>query len=120
MFLAVTVRDYEAEPAVEAVEEVLEVTDGETGEVLIEGVPGVPAKDAVVKTQVSQVSIEPNAGSVAQNLAAGRNVKYYKINAKPGSCTIKPVTLKAQRSPAPAKEVVEVVADGVVVGFAEV
>jgi len=134
MFLAVTTREVQVEPAVvavegveavEAVEEVLEVVDAETEEVLVafveavagvEGVDAVAAKDAVVETQVSQVSIEDDADSVAQNLAAGRNVKYYKINAKPASCTIKPVTLKVDRQPAPAQEVVEVEAGGVVVG----
>ena len=120
MFLAVLTREVQVEPAVSAVAEVLEVIDAETDEVLVEGVPGVPGKKAVVETRVSQVSIEPDADSVAQNLAAGRNVKYYKITAKPGTCTIKPVSLKANRKAAPAQEVVEVEAGGVVVGSAVV
>lgn len=120
MFLAVVTREVQVKPAVPAVAELPEVIDAETEEVLVEGVPAVPGKDAVVEVQVSQVSVTFDADSVAQNLAAGRNIKYYKINAKPASCTLKPVTLKASRKPAPAREIVEVEAGGVVVGSVEV
>lgn len=126
MYLGIVTQEYvkeEAVVAVAAVPEYREETeDGSPGEILQKAIPAVAAKAAVMGTRVYREYLEDSIEVVIRNLAdeIDSSIKYYRINPKVGSCTLSPVTLKAERKTAPAREVAELVVGGQVVGEAEV
>ena len=70
--------------------------------------------------EVEKAFIEVRADELAKNIEAGAEVEYFAINLTAQNATLKKATLKAgARTPAPAREIVEVEADGVVVGSFE-
>jgi len=77
--------------------------------------------DGNVLDEVEKAFIESNVEDVAKNLEAGAAVEYYAINLAAQNATLKKVSVKTgARASAPAREILEVEADGVVVGSVEV
>lgn len=70
--------------------------------------------------EVSKAFIEVDAEQVAKNVEAGAEVEYYAIQLTPVSAVLHKASLKTGvRATAQAREIVEVEADGVVVGSFE-
>lgn len=77
--------------------------------------------DGNVLDEVEKAFIEISVADVAKNLEAGAAVEYYAINLTAQNATLKKASIKTgARQVAPAREIVEVEADGVVVGSVEV
>lgn len=125
-FLAVeisTIVDTPFSPAVPAVPEVL-APDGVT--VVEPAVPAVPEQPLVSHEEVTRTWVEKDAGTVVRVLEQGspkpgRRYEYYQIqfNGTTFQATLHPVSIKAGvRQAAPAREVVEIQANGQDVGSA--
>ncbi len=128
MFLAiglVKIVDVEFIEGVAAVPAVPEIVADPAADPPVIGVPGIPEivevieADEVSHNEVSKVFIEANEADVVANLAEGALVEYYEIDAAPGTASLNSVTIKGgTRTAAPDREVVEIEADGSVVGSA--
>ncbi len=70
--------------------------------------------------EVNKMFVEINASDVAKNLEEGAEVEYFAVSLTAQNATLKKATIKAgARASSPARETVEVEADGVVVGSFE-
>lgn len=84
-------------------------------------VVGVPEIAEVSHEEVDQIYLEDAPAQVAQNMANGLLIKYFDISVNTTSfaTTLRVVTLKSgARAAGPTREVVEIEANGVVVGSA--
>ena len=95
------------------------------GNVIRPAVEAVPPTPEVWEEQLHKVYIEERAEVIATNLSGelAEQFDYYEIvipERGSGDCSLARVQLKAERKPAPAKEIAEVEVGGEVVGAAEV
>lgn len=122
MFLAIQIVQVIDVAFVEGVAEIPEIIADPEAEPPVVGIPGTPAIIEVPEVshlEAGKIFIEPNEKDVVENVVKGVSVEYYEIDAAPGSASLNSVAVKSgPRTRAPDREVVEIEANGRVVGSA--